>query len=134
MEHKLNPPIAELPILKAECGLFGIQDNFFEDYLSLDQRFVKNKHSTFYFIASGESMSPLILAKDVLVVDRSIKPKSGQICVVALNGQMICKRYNTKGGQISLTSDNPKVPPVVVNEEMGMTLFGVVIAIARDVR
>ena len=35
---------------KVSCGLFGISDDFIENYQSLDERFVKNKESTFFII------------------------------------------------------------------------------------
>ena len=53
-------------------GLFGIHDDFSEKYQSLDERFIKNKASTFFFKASGKAMAPLILPDDVLIVDRSV--------------------------------------------------------------
>lgn len=129
-EHKHNI----FPVLRVECGLFGVQDDFFEEYLSLDERFVKNKKSTFFFHASGSSMMPLINPADVLIVDRSLKPKSGQICIFCLSGELVCKRYIKLGQQVILRSDNPVHKDIQVTEEMEMSVWGVVVAIARDVR
>ena len=45
---------------KVSCGLFGLSDDFIESYQSLDERFIKNKTSSFLFEASGDSMEPTI--------------------------------------------------------------------------
>jgi len=117
---------------RVSCGLFGISDDYIEKYQSLDSRFVKNKASTFFFEAANNSMAPLICAKDVLVVDRSLEPSHNRVAVICLNGEMICKRLiKTKNGPI-LRSDNPVYKDFQVTEEMEMTVWGVVVAIARE--
>tara|TARA_R110000868_G_scaffold61524_3_gene186977 strand:- start:29020 stop:29424 length:405 start_codon:yes stop_codon:yes gene_type:complete len=132
MKLKTDNNIILIP--NVECGLFGIQDDFYEEYLSLDEHFIKDKKSTFFFRASGNSMQPLILEKDVLVVDRSRQPKSGQVCVVSLDGQLICKRFMKIPNGVLLKSDNQVYKPIIVTAEMEMSVWGVVVAIARDMR
>ena len=73
-------------------GLFGIHDDFSEKYQSLDERFIKNKASTFFFKASGKAMAPLIFPDDVLIVDRSVGPVDGRVAVIAFEGELLCKR------------------------------------------
>lgn len=121
-----------IPILSAQCGLFGVQDDFFEEYLSLDSRFVKNKKSTFFFRAQGASMSPLIYPNDVLVVDRSIAQKNGLVCVFTFEDRFICKRYFKTSTGIVLRSENRTFEDLVLTEEMNVVFWGVVRAIARD--
>lgn len=115
------------------CGLFGISDDYIEKYQSLDARFVKNKASTFFFEATGTSMEPLIFAGDVLVVDRSIERVHQRVAVVCLNGEMACKRvFKTRDGAV-LKSDNPAYKDIPVTADMDFSVFGVVIALARDI-
>ena len=131
---KLNTDNNIVLISNVECGLFGIQDDFYEEYLSLDEHFIKDKKSTFFFRASGNSMEPLILEKDILVVDRSRQPRSAQVCVVSLDGQLICKRFMKTPNGVLLKSDNQVYKPIIVTAEMEMSVWGVVVAIARDMR
>jgi DNA polymerase V len=123
-----------VPILgkRVVCGLFGISDDYIEKYQSLDTRFIKNKASTYFFQAASNSMEPLIFANDVLVVDRSIDAHTGKVVVASLDGEMICKRLNKQGQQIRLCSDNPLCKDILITEEMDFLVFGVVIAIARE--
>ena len=113
------------------CGLFGIQEDHFESYQSLDERFIKNKTSTFFFEATGYSMEPMIFERDILIVDRAMTPVSGQIVVASVNGAFVCKSYIKKRDQVILRSENKKVKDLMVTGEIEMHLFGVVIGIYR---
>ncbi len=112
--------------------LFGVQEDYIEKYQSLDTRLIKNKASTFFFEAKGDSMSPLIFHKDILVVDRSIENFHGKVCVFALAGELHCKRVLKKGGRLILRSENPKHKEVRISDEQEFHLFGVVTAMARE--
>jgi DNA polymerase V len=111
------------------CGLFGISEDHLENYQSLDQRFVKNKTSTFFFEASGDSMMPLILPGDVLVVDRSIKAQFGRVVVVIYEQELVCKRLVRELGRVVLRSDNPRYPDLYLSQDRELMVWGVVRAV-----
>ncbi len=118
-------------IAKVECGLFGIQDDHMEKYLSLDQYMVSNKSSTFFFRASGESMQPFIMPGDIVVVDRSKRVESQDICIVELEGELLCKRFIKLGERGVLRSENPKFKDVYLTNFREASFFGVVTGISR---
>ena len=115
----------------AHCGLFGISDDYEEEYLSLDQYMLKNRESTFFFRAKGDSMAPLISNGDILVVDCSLTVKSNQIAIVHLNGERLCKRIIVQEGRTYLVSENRKHKVITLEEGSELNVFGVVIGIAR---
>jgi DNA polymerase V len=115
------------------CGLFGIADDFSENFLSLDEKYLKNKDSTFFLRAGGNSMEPEIKKDDILIVDRSIKLVSNRIAVFYLNQVAVCKLYIKKNQQVLLRSFNSHYPDIQISEKDDLELFGVVIGIARDV-
>jgi len=117
---------------RVSCGLFGIVNDHVENYQSLDKRFVKNKASTYFFEAESDSMSPLIMEKDVLIVDRSLESYPGCIVVCSLNGEMLCKRLIEKSGKLFLCSENKKYKDIELYEEGDFSVFGVVRGIARE--
>jgi DNA polymerase V len=129
-------PVMEYPkmLAKLSCGLFGISDDFIEKYQSLDQLFVKNKFSTFFFEAAGDSMEPTIFAGQILIVDRSRNDFHGRVCVVCLEEKMMCKRVIQKENGIILKSDNPKYKDMIIENNDGLTFWGVVIANAGFVK
>lgn len=117
---------------RVSCGLFGIVNDHIESYQSLDERFVKNKASTYFFEAESDSMVPLIREKDVLIVDRALDSYPGCIVVCSLNGEMLCKRLVEKEGALYLKSENPKYKDLLLDEESDFSVFGVVRGIARE--
>lgn len=124
-----------LPLVpKAECGLFGVAEDFSEAFQSLDERFVKCRESTYFFEANGTSMEPTIMDGDILIVDRSIKSFQGRVCILSYEGEIICKRVFVKNGAVILRSDNHKFKDIIVRENMSSLLWGVVVGRCGDVR
>lgn len=129
-------PITEFPKLLAQlsCGLFGVSDDFIEKYQSLDQLFIKNKFSTFFFEAAGDSMEPTIYPGQILIVDRSRTDFHGRVCVVNLDDKMICKRVIQKENLVILKSDNPKHKDIIIENNESLSFWGVVIANAGFIK
>ncbi len=119
---------------KLACGLFGISDDFIEKYQSLDALFIKNKHSTFFFEAAGNSMEPTIFAGDILIVDRARTDFHGRICVVCFEDKLLCKRVIKKSDGIILKSDNPHFKNIIIENNDNIQFWGVVIAHASFVK
>ena len=117
-------------LAKLSCGLFGISDDFIEKYQSLDALFVKNKFSTFFFEAAGDSMEPTIFQEQILIVDRSRKDFHGRVCVVCYEDKLICKRVIQKSDSVILKSDNPKYKDIIIENNESLICWGVVIASA----
>jgi len=115
----------------ASCGLFGISDDFSEERLSLDELLIDDREATFYFKAQGNSMAPFIEEGDILIVDASLTPKSGQIIIAYFEGGRLCKRLIYRGPRGSLHSDNPHYSPLPICEESEFQVFGVVTGIIR---
>ena len=115
-------------------GLFGIHDDFSEKYQSLNEHFIKNKASTFFFKASGHAMAPLILPDDILIVDRSIDPADGRVAVIAFEGELLCKRIFRFRNGVILRSDNPAYQDIRVSNELEAAVWGIVVAIAREIQ
>jgi DNA polymerase V len=113
-------------------GLFGISEDYTENYLSLDEKFQRNRHSTYFFETEGEGMEPTIVKKDILIVDRSKELTSGNIGVISIHGEHIVRRFIKKENQIILRGDNTKYKDIFVTAEMEMMVFGPVTGIARE--
>ena len=76
---------------------------------------------------AGDSMSGAgIFDGDLVVVDRSLEPKSGDIIVAILNGEFTIKRFRRNGSTIELVPENPKYRKIVLNESMELEVWGVV--------
>jgi DNA polymerase V len=132
----LEGEVIECPKLLAKlaCGLFGISDDNIEKYQSLDQLFIKNKFSTFFFEAAGDSMEPTIYEGQILIVDRSTTSFHGRVCVVCLDDLMMCKRVWQKENCVILKSDNSKYRDQIIQNNESLVFWGVVIANAGFIK
>ena len=116
------------PPIPRSSGLFGITEDFIERYQSLDERFVRNQTTTFFFRAKGTSMTPTILPDDILIVDRSISSYQNRVCIVSYEGELLCKRIRLEQNCVWLLSDHPRAPKLKVEEPLDSLIWGVVTA------
>ena len=80
----------------------------------------------FYIRISNQSMEPTIRNSDILMVNKSVLPKVGNIVVADVHGEVIVKRLSTMDDQITLTADNPNYPDVKVGDFDESMIWGVV--------
>lgn len=120
--------------VKIACGLFGITDDFIEDRQSLDQLFIKNKNTTFFFECDGDSMEPTIRAGQILIVDRSITDFHNRVCVIRYDDKLMCKRVFIRQDSIILRSDNQKYKDIYIFNQESSLLWGVVTGIAGFIK
>lgn len=100
----------EIPV---RAGFPSPADDYIESKLDLTEHLVAHPSATYYIRVSGDSMVDYgIFDNDLLVVDRSLEPSSGDIVVVALDGELTCKLLATKDGIPYLKSGNPNFPPI----------------------
>ena len=52
---------------------------------------------------------------DLLIVDRSLDPRPGDILIAAVDGELVCKQLGMSGGCRALLSGNPSYPPIFLD-------------------
>lgn len=126
----LNLPLFES---RVAAGFPSPADDHLEASLDLNQHLIKHPAATFFVRASGESMiNAGINDNDILVVDRSLNPKHGDIVIAVLNGELTVKRLNLKGKNLVLQPENPQYPPIEVSEDMDFLIWGVVTSVVHQ--
>lgn len=101
----------------------------------LNELLIKHPAATFMWQARGISMIDLGIADgDVLVVDRALNPKHGDIVVAEVNGDFTVKQLFKRNGMVQLRSGNPTFPPMLFGEGQTMSVCGVVTATIRRFR
>ncbi len=101
------------------------------DYIELELDFntllVARPSSTFCVRVLGESMMDAhIHTGDILVVDKSLRAKSGVIVVAILNDEFVVKRLEIKGRQYVLVPENPSYKAIEVGANDNFEVWGVV--------
>ena len=68
-----------------------------------------------------------IYDQDEIIVDRSIKPRTGKVVVASLDGEFTVKRLGVdRAGKGWLLPENPKFPPIPISSDSDFSIFGVV--------
>lgn len=103
--------------------------DFKEDTLSLDQLLIQHSAATFFARATGPSMVGAgINDGAVLVVDRSKTPRSGDIVIAVLDGELLVKRLIYKKSAVVLQSEHSDYPPVTLSSDQEFEIWGVITA------
>jgi len=101
--------------------------------LSLDDLMQIRAPWTYLVKIEGESMQGIgMYSGDLLVVDRSVEAKHGDIVIAAVNGEPVCKRMCHEHGVLVLRSENPKYPSRYIMEGDTFEVWGVVRFSVRD--
>lgn len=108
-------------------------DDMVEKSLNVNDLLIKHPASTFFVRVEGDSMEGAgIFSGDILVVDRSVDVKSGQIVVAAVNGELVVKRLKKEAGSLLLLSENDTYKPIVVSKDEDCFVWGVVTGSVRQ--
>ncbi|OEE65930.1 DNA polymerase V [Enterovibrio norvegicus FF-33] len=121
-----------IPIL-ASAGITGFESpagDYRQLPLSLDELLVEHPSATFIGKASGDSMQGVgIFDGDILIVDRHVTARDGDVIVANLNGEFICKLLDVS--RRLLLSANDKYSSVAITQHDTFTIEGVVIRSIR---
>ena len=110
-----------------ECGFPSPARDFTESSIDLNEELIHRPNSTFVVRARGHSMIDAgISPGDLIIVDRSLKPRHGSVIVAVLDGELSIKTLSIKSKHdILLKSANKNYEDVHVSEEMDFMIWGV---------
>jgi DNA polymerase V len=107
--------------------------DYMENKLDLNEYLIKHPAATFIVKAKGSSMTDAsILSGDLLIVDRSITPKSNNVVIASIFGDLTVKKLQKKENSLFLLSANSDYPSIEVKEEMECFIWGVVTYIIHE--
>ena len=108
------------------AGFPSPADDYLESKLDLNDYLIKHPSATFFVRVAGDSMvNAGIHNNDIIIVDRSIKPKHGKIIVAALDGQMTVKRLYRRDKKVILLPENKLFKPIEISDSMEIVIWGV---------
>ncbi|MCL2622667.1 MAG: translesion error-prone DNA polymerase V autoproteolytic subunit [Planctomycetaceae bacterium] len=100
----------------------------------LIEHLVPNPAATFLVRVQGESMSGAsINPGDILLVDKSVDAIHGNIVLTVVDGEFTVRRLLRRGDKIELAAENPNYPPIAVNDESELNIWGVVKQVIHQV-
>ncbi len=87
-------------------GFASPAEDFCKPSLNLNQYLIKHPASTFFMRVEGKRYSNLgINNGDILVIDRSLLPKTSQIIVAAIEGELNLLRLKSKTSSIDCAKE-----------------------------
>ncbi len=115
---------------KVEAGFPSPAEEELVDTLSLDDFLILNREATFLLKVSGDSMTGAgIMPGDMVLIDKSLRPKSGDIVIAQVDGEWTMKYLRKRGDIVVLAAANPKYQPIRPKRELNVA--GVVTAVVR---
>jgi len=136
-EVKIGSGEVFLPIADGgiKAGFASPVWGYLDNGIDLNRELVKNPASTFYGRVSGSSMTGVgIEDEDILVIDKSLQVRDGDIAVCFVDGEFTLKRVKIDGEIIWLLPGNPNYKPIKVTKENDFAIWGVVTYSIKNVQ
>ncbi|MDE3255415.1 MAG: translesion error-prone DNA polymerase V autoproteolytic subunit [Bacteroidota bacterium] len=130
-----------LPIIRDTAVKAGFPSpalDYMQDAIDLNQLLIKHPSSTFLVNIEGDSMVDAFIANPaLLIIDRALQVRNGDIVLAVVNGDFTVKRYVRKADRIFLVPENKQnsmYQPIEIVDGMEFSVWGVVAHIISSPR
>ena len=113
---------------KAGAGFPSPATDYIEEDIDLNIHLIKNAPATFVIRVQGKSMSKVgIHDGDLLIVDKSLKPKNLSTVIANVNDELVVKSF-IKEKDLQFLSSGPKNTDdkIIINPNSNIFIWGVV--------
>ena len=120
----------KIPLLNdsVSAGFPSPADDYAEGNIDLNEHLISNPFSTFFLRVKGESMiNAGIKDKDLIIVDKSLIAKPGDIVIAMIDGEFTIKRLSIKNDELYLKAENHNYPDFNFKNHIDVQIWGVVI-------
>ena len=120
---------------KAGAGFPSPATDYIEEDIDLNIHLIKNVPATFIIRVQGKSMVSVgITDGDLVVVDKSLKPKNFSTVIANVHDELVVKSYVKERDNEFLTSGSKKFEDrILINEEADIFIWGVVTYVIHSV-
>ena len=119
-----------IPLLNdsVSAGFPSPADDYTEENIDLNEHLISNPFSTFFLRVKGDSMiNAGIKDKDLIIVDKSLIAKPGNIIIAMVDGEFTIKRLSIKNDELYLKAENHNYPDFRFRNHIDVQSWGVVI-------
>jgi len=120
---------------KAGAGFPSPATDYIEEDVDLNVHLIKNVPATFIIRVQGKSMTDVgIYDGDLLVVDKSLKPKNFSTVVANVYDELVVKNFVKEKDEQFLTSSSKKIEDkIIINNDSEILIWGVVTYVIHSV-
>ena len=113
---------------KAGAGFPSPATDYIEEDVDLNVHLIKNVPATFIIRVQGKSMMDVgIYDGDLLVVDKSLKPKNFSTVIANVHDELVVKSFVKEKDEQFLTSGSKRTEDkIIINSESDVFVWGVV--------
>ena len=113
---------------KAGAGFPSPATDYIEEDVDLNVHLIKNVPATFIIRVQGKSMTDVgIYDGDLLVIDRSLKPKNFSTVIANVHDELVVKSFVKYKDEQFLTSGSKNIKDkIIINNESDVFIWGVV--------
>ncbi len=126
----MTKKILNIPLLNfsVSAGFPSPADDYTEENIDLNEYLIKNPFSTFFIRVKGDSMvNSGIQNQDLIVVDKSLIAKPGDIVIAMIDEKFTVKRLEKKNNELYLKAENQNYPDLNLKNYENIQIWGVVI-------
>jgi DNA polymerase V len=117
-----------------QAGFPSPANDYLDSAIDLNKELIRNPSSTFFARVTGLSMKDDgIDEDDILIVDKSILPRSGMIAVCFIDGEFTLKKIARGENCILLLPANKNFKPITVTESSDFIVWGIVTYIIKKI-
>ena len=119
-----------IPLLNdsVSAGFPSPADDYTEENIDLNEHLISHPFSTFFLRVKGDSMiNAGIKDKDLIIVDKSLIAKPGNIIIAMIDGEFTIKRLSIKNDELYLKAENNNYPDFRFKNHIDVQIWGVVI-------
>ena len=120
---------------KAGAGFPSPATDYIEEDVDLNIHLIKNVPATFIIRVQGKSMMDVgIYNGDLLVVDKSLKPKNFSTVIANVHDELVVKNFVKEKDEQFLTSGSKKIQDkIIINNDSEIFIWGVVTYVIHSV-
>lgn len=116
------------------AGFPSPASDYCERTLDLNELCIQKPAATYFVRAQGDSMIDVgIFSGDVIVVDRSLTARHGDIVIASLNGELTVKKLELQP-QTRLVAMNSNYADIIIPEGADLEIFGVATNVIHSLR
>ena len=120
------------------CGFPSPAQDYIDRTLNLNKDLIQHPAATFYAKALGDSMEEAGIEEgDILVIDRALDPRDGDIVVAHVNGEFTVKYLDISKkdkGIVKLVPGNSRYEPIIMHDGNELIIWGVVRSVIKRFR
>ena len=120
---------------KAGAGFPSPATDYIEEDVDLNVHLIKNVPATFIIRVQGKSMMDVgIYDGDLLVVDKSLKPKNFSTVIANVHDELVVKNFVKERDEQFLTSGSKRTEDkIIINSESDIFVWGVVTYVIHSI-